>query len=327
MINENAINKAVLMNHFSGNSTPLQRKLIEDWLEASENVEYYYECLDEWECANAQFVADNKLGLKKIFSTTTKVESIVEKVSSVKSLSRKLAVAAVILVIIGGGILLGKNEVLYKTITTHYGEIKQVTLPDGSVVALNSNSILRYSRFNFGSNNREVMLYGEADFSVTHTKSNQKFIVKTDNNLNITVLGTQFSVYARDKKDKVVLRKGKVELSYLTKHQGKDLFLKPGDVFTNNMIGGDTVQHIVDTEKEIAWKTHDFQFEGTALSEVANMLKDDFGLNARFQSVELASRKISGSFHAEKSEELIDAIAQLLDINYKIKNGFVYFFE
>ena len=66
MINENAINKTTLMNHFSGNSTPLQKKLIEDWLAAPENVEYYYECLDEWESDNTQFIANDSLAFKKV---------------------------------------------------------------------------------------------------------------------------------------------------------------------------------------------------------------------------------------------------------------------
>ena len=138
MINENAINKTTLMNHFSGNSTPLQKKLIEDWLAAPENVEYYYECLDEWESDNTQFIANDSLAFKKVLHTTDKEESISEKVSTVMLLSKKLAIAAAILVIIGGACLLGKDAFIYKTIATNFGEIKQITLPDGSTVALNS---------------------------------------------------------------------------------------------------------------------------------------------------------------------------------------------
>ena len=61
MTNENVINKAILVNHFSGNATPLQRKLIEEWLADPDNVEYYYECLNEWENNNAQFIANDTL--------------------------------------------------------------------------------------------------------------------------------------------------------------------------------------------------------------------------------------------------------------------------
>ena len=61
MIKESVINQAILMNHFSGNATLLQKKLIEEWLAVPENVEYYYECLNEWENKNAQFVADDLL--------------------------------------------------------------------------------------------------------------------------------------------------------------------------------------------------------------------------------------------------------------------------
>lgn len=328
MTNENVINKAILVNHFSGNATPLQRKLIEEWLAEPDNVEYYYECLNEWENNNAQFVANDTLALKRVIATKNKEEKIKQSESTIRMFGRRFAVAAIILLVVGVSLFLGKDAIIYKSIETTYGEIKQVTLPDGSIVTLNANSEIRFSRFNFSTKTREVMLNGEADFSVVHTKSNQKFIVKTDNNLHVTVLGTQFSVYARNTNDRVVLRKGKVELDYVSDDKrSKQLILRPGDVFTQKIGGGDTLAHITDTEKEVIWKTHDFLFESTSLSEIATMLKDNFGINARFQNQALASRKISGSFHAEKAEELVDAISQLLDINYKIRNNVVYFYE
>ena len=328
MTNENVINKAILVNHFSGNATPLQRKLIEEWLAEPDNVEYYYECLNEWENNNAQFIANDTLALKKVIATKNKEEKIKQSESTIRMFGRRFAVAATILLVVGVSLFLGKDAIIYKSIETTYGEIKQVTLPDGSIVTLNANSEIRFSRFNFSTKTREVMLNGEADFSVVHTKSNQRFVVMTNNNLAVTVLGTQFSVYNRLKKSEVVLRKGKVELSYtsVNSNQNKLLVLKPGDKFIKNDRGTDEV-HLLNTEEAVAWKNHDFLFEGTSLAQVANTINESFGIKLIFQNEDLANRKISGTFHAEKADELIDAIAQLLDVNYKKRSNIIYFFE
>jgi len=325
MSNDNIINKQLLLNHFAGNSTPLQKKLIEEWLTFKENMELYYEWLDEWENDNAQFVVDDKKAFQKIFAEKDEVK--IESNIPIRFLYKKLAVAAVVIFLISCSFLLAKETIYNKTIDSAYGEVKLVILPDGSTVTLNANSSIKYSRFSFGDINREVYLNGEADFSVIHTKSNQKFIVKTKNKLDVTVLGTQFSVYSRNANDKVVLRRGKVSLKYNENLIAKNLILKPGDEFTKNKSGNDKVEHINNTEKEVAWKNHDFLFEGTSLADIAEMLNDDFGVTAHFDNESLADRKISGSFHAEKAEDLIDAISQLLDLNYKTKTNNVYFFE
>ena len=326
MLNGNIINKQLLLNHFAGNSTPLQKKLIEEWLILPESIELYYEWLDEWENENAQFIADDKKAFNKIFSENEAAKITID-IKSERFLYKKLAVAAVVIFLIGCSFLLAKDTVFYKTIDTAYGEVKFVMLPDGSFVTLNANSSIKYSRFSFGEINREVYLNGEADFSVLHTKSNQKFIVKTNNKVDVTVLGTQFSVYTRNANDKVVLRKGKVSLAFDENQMTKNLILKPGDEFTKSKSGTNRIEHLANTEKEVAWKNHDFLFEGTSLSEIAEMLKDDFGVIAHFDDESLAQRKISGSFHAEKAEDLIEAISQLLDLSYKTKTNNVYFFE
>ena len=60
---------------------------------------------------------------------------------------------------------------------------------------------------------------------------------------------------------------------------------------------------------------------------MANTINESFGIKLIFQNEALANRKISGTFHAEKADELIDAIAQVLDVNYKKRNNYIYFFE
>ncbi|MFP5039531.1 FecR family protein [Parasediminibacterium sp. JCM 36343] len=328
MINSNTITKNILLNHFAGQSTPLQKKVIETWLEDPINVEFYYECLDEWENTNIQFVPNEKAAFAKILQEDALVRDIKKKQPILWEIKRRWAVAAVVFLLAGVSFMLSKDVIFYKTIQTAYGETKLVVLPDSSIVSLNANTSIRFPRFGFGKSKREVWLNGEADFSVVHTKSNQQFVVTTDNKLKVQVLGTQFTVYARNNNANVVLRKGKVCLNYTEKNIAKGLVMQPGDLFTSNTASGQSKLAKIDSpEKLSAWKNHDFIFDGSKLLTIGDLLKDDFGIAMKFEDAELATKTISGSVHAETADELIDAIAQLLDINYKIKDNTVYFFE
>ena len=73
------------------------------------------------------------------------------------------------------------------------------------------------------------MLDGEAEFHVTHTIDNQRFIVKTSSDFEVEVFGTKFVLYARQQAKKVVLNEGKVQVNY---QGGKKQLMKPGDVVT-----------------------------------------------------------------------------------------------
>jgi ferric-dicitrate binding protein FerR (iron transport regulator) len=103
--------------------------------------------------------------------------------------------------------------------------------------------------------------------------------------------------------------------------------MKPGDLFEdiNKKVH---VNHTVHPEIFSAWKNHEFVFENTSLAELAKMFKENFNITLSFESRELAERRISGSFHAENEDELLNVIAQLLYINYKYnKEKNIYFFD
>ena len=61
-------------------------------------------------------------------------------------------------------------------------------------------------------------------------------MVKTENDFDVKVLGTEFEVYARHQDRKVVLNKGKVQLQYPEGTHQKQVLLQPGDHFELNQI-------------------------------------------------------------------------------------------
>ena len=74
--------------------------------------------------------------------------------------------------------------------------------------------------YNYGNNNRNVSLKGEAFFNVTPSKV--PFVVSTDY-AKITVLGTKFNVRARDDGFETGVNEGSVEINKNDKLKNLDL--------------------------------------------------------------------------------------------------------
>jgi len=229
------INKIMVFDYFAGKLTPLQRKKIENWVQSPQNEELFYLYLEEWENNNSEYEPEGGIALKqyvnylnteeKEFSTSYVAK---EKRGKYRLLTiRNIAASLILFVMIG---LLVTNELFYfKTYKNTDNEIQSLTLDDGTKVILNQNSSLKIHRWGLTKNTREVYLVGEAKFFVTHTKSNDRFIVKTDKNFEVVVLGTEFAVSSRTRGAKVILNKGKVLLNYEEGKKTKHLFMKPGD--------------------------------------------------------------------------------------------------
>lgn len=328
-----SVNKNILFENFAGRATPLQKKLIEAWINEPGNKELYYEWLDEWENKFIQLVPDTDAAFKKSLLKIEQSEqlfTVVNKQTSPHYFFKnrtRFAAAAAILLFISLGLFLGKNYILFKSYNTTYGEIEKIELSDGSQITLNANSSLKVPRFGFESTIREVFLTGEASFSVKHTIDNKRFIVKTDRNFEIEVLGTEFNVNTRRKDAKVVLDQGKIQLSYNEGKVSKKLTMKPGDLVIIDQKGHANLQEVSQPQIFSAWKEQRFVFDETSLLEVATMIEENFGVNVEFKEESLVKRTISGTFHAENADELLQVIAEILEINYNRQNDNVTFFE
>jgi transmembrane sensor len=137
----------------------------------------------------------------------------------------RIAVAATLLVLVIAYGLYKYNApvsgaVMYSRVTntnyhlvaqTTFGNRKSVVLPDGTTVTLNGSSSLKIAN-DYNSNDRHVLLTGEAFFEVTKDKT-RPFVVLT-NKTATTALGTSFKVssYATSKTASVMLATGKVKV-------------------------------------------------------------------------------------------------------------------
>jgi ferric-dicitrate binding protein FerR (iron transport regulator) len=211
-------------------------------------------------------------------------------------------------------------------VMTHYGEIKRVTLPDGSLVVLNANSKMKLPQ-NWGNKgDRQVWLEGEAYFEVTKkTSTHQKFVVHTQD-VDVEVLGTRFNVNTRRHQSIVSLEEGKVQLvahgevKQVMEEKPAPLQLKPGETAIIQL----QKATVVDENKEVVyhsgWSRNEFHFDNTPLSEVAGLIEEVYGYKMQYADSALMHRSISGDLRAANINEFVRVLEVTLRLTLTIEN-------
>ncbi|GAB3988515.1 FecR family protein [Spirosoma daeguense] len=319
---ESEVNKSLIFSYFSRSVSPLQRELIAKWLQDQRNEEKYYEWLEEWETVHPQYraqtdVAQQQYQLFLEQHPHSAEPSVYSQTSPTRIIGfrRQWLVAASLVLLLGLSAVLFRKQILYKTYETAFGETRSIRLPDGSQVVLNSNSSLQIPRWSFGSKTRQVLLTGEANFSVTHMPNHSRFVVKTTKNFEVVVLGTEFSVFSRKRGARVTLNKGKVQFNYNAGSTVKQVLMKPGERVTLDPQNHIALQNVRAVQHYPAWTDKRFVFDETPLQEVAYLLEENYGLQVSINDSALASRMLMGSFRADNVDQLLQSISELLDIS------------
>jgi len=322
------VTKEMLFNYFAGNASVFQKQMIDNWAKNPENQELFYVYLAQWEKEFPQYTPDTYSALlhhrERILNQQNQLGEEI-RVESQKNLFQRIftpfmwAASVVFLMLFGAWVM--REKITYKTYSTAYGQTRSVSLEDGSQVILNANSSLKVPRFGFDTDIRNVLLTGEADFVVTHKTNNQRFVVKTNQNFEVEVLGTEFVVSTRSKGAKVVLNKGKVQLRYQEGNTQKQLMMKPGDLVTFNAMKGTELRQIAKPENHSAWKNQRFIFEETTLAEVAVLFEDNFGIKVEIPEAALAEWTLSGSFTAKNAEELLETLSEASNLSFQKKGN------
>lgn len=182
---------------------------------------------------------------------------------------------------------------------------------------LNGNTTLTYTDDWADDKSREVWLDGEGFFTVTkksHRGGRVKFVTHTSG-LDITVLGTQFNVNTRRGSTAVTLVEGRVQLSKPDEPTGKVIEMKPGQ-FAATKPSVEAVE--VREEKpqlHTSWVAHQFVFDNTALSDMAQQLHDTYGLDIVFEDSELANRRFTGNLSNQSIETLLTTLSLTFDLS------------
>jgi len=258
----------------------------------------YNDILKQWEAPEGKSTEKAWTELQAKIAQAEKVPATRVIKFSWKPMVSVAAAAAVII----GIIVLWPNYTL-REVTAQAGKHELVVLPDQSQVDLNALSTISFSEP--WDSEREVKLDGQAFFEVV---KGGKFNVVTDNGV-VEVLGTSFDVFARNKRFVVECHTGKVKVS--SNHQVVDIV--PG--YRAEIIDG----KLTVSEFDLArgdWRSGEFHFEQTQLSEVFEELKRQFNVNVTLPDI--SKRYYTGRFNNKNLEEALQLICVPMGLKYEL---------
>ena len=196
---------------------------------------------------------------------------------------------------------------------TYDGQKREVILPDGSLVVLNSGSIVRYpSRF---TDSRTVTLEGEAFFQVVKDSS-KPFVVVTKL-MHTKVLGTSFNVSAyKDRDSRVNVMSGKVAVQ-AENSPNEQVILKANE----QVLVSQRTKHLFVTEEPAgrysSCRLQTLEFDNATLKEVAFILEQKYGVTILFDTNHISDLKLTGVYKSPKIENVLESISFLKGVKYR----------
>lgn len=198
---------------------------------------------------------------------------------------------------------------------------KQITLPDGSIVYINSGSLFKYPR-EFSKKNRKVELEGIAYFEVTHNVK-KPFIVETPN-LDVRVLGTIFNINSQKNTRicDVSLIKGMVEVT-ANDQEGK-VVLKPGQKASLDRKKGILSVSQADVKLDGVWRNNLIPFDSASLKDIASVLMRFYDVEI-ILSPSLPSNTYTGVLQKNKSlDSVLHSLQFSIPFKYKHIGNHIY---
>lgn len=308
----------LLDRYLDGKTSAEENEQVERWLENNGNPD------SAWQRFNAN---DKAQWLTDIFEDIQQNKQIPKKAKIVALPTRKLqwrsiaAVAAILILILAVSLEWPaiQNRLHPQALTAlnvPANQKKQITLPDGSVVWINSGSELKYPK-EFNGKVREVYLSGEAYFDIYHDTS-KPFLIHTGNLLT-TVLGTAFNI-KEDKENHtitVTVTRGKVGVANGNKQLG---IITPNQQISFNLLNEKSVQKEINAQQVIAWQENELRFDDITFEAAAGQLESRFGVRINFSNNALKKCQFSGAaLTGEKLDKILKVICSFNKATYQIK--------
>jgi ferric-dicitrate binding protein FerR (iron transport regulator) len=312
----------LVLKFLQGKLSEDEKIAFKDWLnESSENQALVEEFQKVWSLTPDQslpsdFNTDREyLRFKEVLS-----EKEGARIVSMEPKRFSWIAAACLVLLVAAGITLyfqfsSSGEIVKQTASIP----EPLTLPDGSVILLNANSMITYNE-DF-KDLRGVRLRGEAFFEVK--KDPEHPFTITTGNAKVTVLGTSFNVQSEnDTLTEVLVVTGKVQL---TGAENSSLILNPGSLaLCSASKPAPKLKEL--SPNVLSWKEKRLVFEKMPLHEVLHDIRKYFGAEFSVKNKALLTCRFTGSFSEPTLDEVFESLAVALDLEIS-KHGDTYAIE
>lgn len=293
---------ALLSKYFSGEATPEEAMMIDDWRTTNEQNAGHFHTL--W---NASPLSPYQI--PDVPAVWQQMHPLPRRQTVNKILMfRWIAAATLVLCISVAAVLFLRDEsITYTTITANKTE--KIILPDSSLVSIHAGSNLTYPS-SFNEKQRELVLNGEAYFDVRQI-ADHPFVI-TVGPAKVKVLGTTFNI--ADTKTAITLQV----------HSGKVMICTNKDSII--ISSAQTVSYLKNSQS-FSLPVRYFNFENQDLKTVAAYLSEAYHKKITFKDADIASLRISSSFENKTLDYILEVIATTLNITFTYSNQDEIYFE
>ncbi|MDD2952963.1 MAG: DUF4974 domain-containing protein [Parabacteroides sp.] len=308
-----------IVDHLSGEmDEEAMDPILDEWLAEDESnqedFERYKEIWKETGSYLEQGAFDTQYAWNKIDHVNKKRADRWKRLVNIGYIAS--GVAATLLLVLGlsmMGMFDSQPEMLVR-MTADYGSRSEVSLPDGTVVKLNSGSDITYS-YNAKENIREVNFQGEAFFDVSKNKI--PFVVKMANGLRLRVYGTSFNLQAYNDEQTVEasLVEGCIELD----HGNDKLLMNAGDmaVFDKQTEEMKPVSNVL--SHSYSWLEDKLYMDHMSLASVCKYLERRYDVKIDISKDLGNSIHYDGVIQEETLTDILRVLSRLSDISYSVK--------
>lgn len=193
---------------------------------------------------------------------------------------------------------------------TSVGQRTTVKLPDGSIVTLDTDTVLRTNET--GRERRLVLQKGRAFFEVAHDTSRPFVVVAGDR--FVTATGTAFGVDVTHKGMEVTLVEGSVRVEKLAPAQGKIKKIHVADVSAGSRLATADGDHWslapMDVPRETSWLDGQLTYDGARLGDVVADMNRYSDRKIVLADPELAEQRLSGVYKAGDVDEFVRVLQE-----------------
>ncbi len=248
------------------------------------------------------------------------------------------AAAAAILVAAAAGALRLQQGRELQTLATAVGQQRNVTLADGSIVALNTNTIVETD---LRRRTREIYLrQGEAHFQVAHDRS-RPFLVHAGDAV-VRALGTAFEVRVLSGQHvDVVVNEGRVEVQAMpipASPNASEPARAPAAATVRALSAGERLStasrdyavtpiSAQQLSSELAWREGAIVFDGEPLSEAIAEIERYTDARIIVSDPQTAMLRVGGRFRTGNLQEFFDALQTALPVSIRHAGAGVVFID
>lgn len=203
-------------------------------------------------------------------------------------------------------------------VSTGKGERANITLPDGTAVALNSESSLTYTPRVFNKDKRQIRFEGEGYFQVAKNRD-CPFLIDAEG-LSVEVLGTTFNLAVRrlEKTAELILEEGSVRFCSLK--TGKDALLEPKEkLILDQETGQFVIESGRDIETETAWKRGELVFENVAFEDLISSVERNYGVQIETDYLSDAADSFTGTIPVNNLLEALTVIGKVYNLSVLVE--------